>query len=154
MLKRKKYIVENEIYKIKNPTKLEEKTIHQEIVNITNKSGKDNIDYDSLELNKYLFEELVESENEDYQFIKYSDDDFLEVMANPPQEFEEIAYHIGTILSDIIMNHLRANLLQIKSSQIGLLQAEAITTLDSFNAEIKELEKTKKKTKKKLQGKK
>ena len=103
MLKSSKYIYENDLYKIKNPTNIMIREIQEELSKYSTDSLED-IDFDNPKLNLWLLQYLVESDNVDYQFNKYGLGSFVELMNseyyNP--ELETIFYHIGKLISDII----------------------------------------------------
>lgn len=147
MLKRKKYVYECEDYKIINPSqdKISEiiETITKEYVN------NNQIDYDNSKLNHYLFKELVMSDKIDYQFDKYSLSSFEYLMDNPTKEFKDIAYYLGDLLSDIMIEFYRIQSLEIKRAIMQLSQASVVQDLNILNDETRELKKVKKEYEKK-----
>jgi hypothetical protein len=135
MLKRKEYIYETNDYKIINPNKeLADKINNQLTMKYQNKDGI--IDFDNEEFNFYLFKLLIEYINKEFDFKKYSYEEFNDVLSNPSQEIETIAYYIGSIVSDIIINDLRKKQLEIKMANIELLQNIAVNSLESFKLDI------------------
>ena len=71
MLKSSKYIYENDLYKIKNPTNIMIREIQDELVKYSGDTV-DDIDFDNPKLNLWLLQYLVESDNVDYQFDKFT----------------------------------------------------------------------------------
>lgn len=134
MLKNKEYVYEADEYKIINPSE----GLQQEILNELNKyiDKEGNLDLENQELLFYLLKLLIESNEEDYQFIQYSKDDLKELEANPPQEYKTILYFLGNIISDIIINTYRAKILEVKETHIKLLQQDTVKRVDEFNADL------------------
>ncbi|BCZ47590.1 hypothetical protein psyc5s11_36570 [Clostridium gelidum] len=134
MLKNKEYMYEADDYKIINPSE----GLQQEILNELNKymDDKGNLDIENQELLFYLLNLLIESKNEDYQFIQYSKDDLKELEENPPQEYKTILYFLGNVISDVIINTYRAKIIEVKETHIKLLQQETVKRVDEFNADL------------------
>lgn len=145
MLKRNEYVFESTDFKIINPSKELKEEINNEIVKLMNKNKSANPDevYGNPKLNKYLLEKLVISDNVDYQFAKYSLSNFKKLLEEDIDELEEIMFHAGRILSNIILSKLRENLLNLKVSEMRVLQAEAINELNNLNETISEIEREK-----------
>lgn len=134
MLKRNEYLYECDEYKIKNPTEDEIVRINATI----NSYIKNNeVDYDDPKLNHYLLKELVVSENEDYQFEKYSSEQFIELMENPTKEYKNIVFFIGDLISDISLETARANYLELKKAEIELTRAKIINNTIELNNQVK-----------------
>ena len=152
MLKPDKYIYEGDLYKIKNPTNLMIRKIQDELSKYSN-DELDDIDFDNPKLNLWLLQYLVESDNVDYQFDKYGLGSFTELMNseyyNP--ELETIFYHIGKLISDIIIKILRDNLLLLKEQEMKALQLETLEELDKVDDKIKLLKEEKKKRRRELE---
>lgn len=141
MIKRKEYVYECENYKIINPSE----DLMQEIYKKMTQEfmiGSE-VDYDDIKFNHYLFKTLVLSDNIDFQFDKYSLSSFEYVLNNPTDELEEIAYHIGDLLSDIQLKFLRAYRLEAKRAMVQLLQAQVLQDVNILNDETKEIKKIK-----------
>lgn len=136
MLKRKEYRYECEDYKIINPNAELSKEISDELKKYSNKDGE--TDYDNPKLNLFLFTKLVKSDNIDFQFDKYSLGSFKELLEEPAEEINNIAYEVADILSDIILNTLKAYKLQLKNMNINVLQAEIINETNKIGQDIVE----------------
>lgn len=147
MLKRSEYVFESTEFKIINPTSEMREDINNEVVKIMNKNQSANPDevYGNPKLNKYLLEKLVVSDNIDYQFSKYSLSKFKTLLESDIDELEEIMFHVGNILSRVIITKLRENLLNLKISEMRILQAEAINELNNLNETMVEIEQAKNK---------
>lgn len=147
MLKRSEYVFESTEFKIINPTSEMREDINNEVVKIMNKNQSANPDevYGNPKLNKYLLEKLVISDNIDYQFSKYSLSKFKTLLESDIDELEEIMFHVGNILSRVIITKLRENLLNLKISEMRILQAEAINELNNLNETMVEIEQAKNK---------
>lgn len=134
MLKKTNYLYEAEEYKIINPSQ----GIEQEILEQLNKytDDKGNVDIENVELLLYLLKLLVESENEDYQFYKYTKENIKELEENPPEEYKTILYFLGNIISNVVINTYRAKILEVKQAHIELLQQEAEKRVNEFNSDL------------------
>lgn len=135
MLKRKAYRYECEDYKIINPNAKLSKEISDELKKYS-KDGE--TDYDNPKLNLFLFTKLVKSDNVDFQFDKYSLGNFKELLEEPTEEINNIAYEVADVLSDIILNTLKAYKLQLKNMNINVLQAEIINETNKICEDIVE----------------
>lgn len=134
MLKKSNYIYEAEEYKIINPTQGMEKEILEELNKYTDDKG--NVDIENVDLLLYLLKLLVESENEDYQFYKYTKENIKELEENTPDEFKTILYFLGNIISNVVINTYRAKILEVKQAHIELLQHEAEKRVSEFNTDL------------------
>lgn len=134
MLKRKEYRYECEDYKIINPNTELSAEIYNELKKYSNKDGE--TDYKNPKLNLFLFQKLVKSDNIDFQFDKYSLGNFKELLEEPTEEINNIAYEVADILSDIILNTLKAYKLQLKNMGINVLQADIINETNKIGQDI------------------
>lgn len=141
MLKRQDYVYENEFYKIINPTRDIIENIYKKIDEYTDENNELNIN--DVEFVLYLLQELVVSENEDYQFDLYNVDNIKEISENPPSEYKNIIYYIGNIVSDIIIEKFQLSILQIKQSHIDLLKSEIINRTAEFKKDVEFVERNK-----------
>ena len=66
-------------------------------------------------------------------------------------ELETIFYHIGKLISDIIIKILRDNLLLLKEQEMKALQLETLEELDKVDDKIKLLKEEKKKRRRELE---
>lgn len=142
MLKRKEYVYETNNYRIINPDKDLEKKIKEEIIKHQKESGE--VDFDNDEFNFYLFKTLVDYINVDFDFNKYSLIEFNDILNDASQEIETIAFYIGCLVSDIIINDLRQKQLEIKMANIELLKNTTLDSLTSFKSDLRHLEQNKK----------
>lgn len=134
MLKRKEYRYECEDYKIINPNTELSAEIYNELKKYSNKDGE--TDYENPKLNLFLFQKLVKSDNIDFQFDKYSLGNFKELLEEPTEEINNITYEVADILSDIILNTLKAYKLQLKNMGINVLQADIINETNKIGQDI------------------
>lgn len=134
MLKRKEYRYECEDYKIINPNTELSAEIYNELKKYSNKDGE--TDYENPKLNLFLFQKLVKSDNIDFQFDKYSLGNFKELLEEPTEEINNIAYEVADILSDIILNTLKAYKLQLKNMGINVFHADLINETNKIGQDI------------------
>lgn len=138
MLKIKEFVYECEDFKIKNPDKKTRIKINDEL----QKYGNMEAEFDNPKLLLYLFRELVVSDNVDFQFDKYSLGNFTDLLEDErvPKEFNEIVFHIGDIVNDIVMDTLRAQLMQIKNLEMTTSQAKILNEINKIGKEKDEIE--------------
>ncbi len=134
MLKKINYLYEADEYKIINPSQGMEQEILEQLNKYTDDKG--NVDIENIELLLYLLKLLVESENEDYQFYKYTKENIKELEENPPEEYKTILYFLGNIISNVVINTYRAKILEVKQAHIELLQQEAEKRVNEFNSDL------------------
>lgn len=138
MLKIKEFIYECEDYKIKNPDKETKANIYNEL----QKYGGIDADFDNPKLVLYLFRTLVVSDNIDFQFDKYSLSNFTELLEDErtPREFNEIMFYVGNIISDVILDTMRAYSMQIKNLRLETNQAQMLNEINKIENEKDEIE--------------
>lgn len=138
MLKIKEFVCECEDFKIKNPDKETKIKINNEL----QKYGNMEAEFDNPKLLLYLFRELVISDNVDFQFDKYSLGNFTDLLEDErtPKEFNEIVFHIGDIVNDIVMDTLRAQLMQIKNLEMTTSQAKILNEINKIGKEKDKIE--------------
>lgn len=145
MLKKQDYIYESDLYKIVNPNQILINEIYKKLEEHTDENGE--IDINNVEVILYLLQELIDSENVDYQFDTYSIDDIISISENPPSEYKNIIYYIGNIVSDIIIEKMQTAILEVKKSHIELLKSELITRTNQFKEDIAFVERNNKRIK-------
>lgn len=138
MLRVKEFIYECEDYKIKNP----DKETRDKISNEIEKYGGVEADIDNPKFILYLFEMLVVSENIDYQFDKYSLSNFAELLEDEraPREFSEMIFYISGIVSNIILDTMRAKLMQLKNLEIETNHAKILNEINKIGKEKDDIE--------------
>lgn len=139
MLKREKYIYENEEFKIINPDKGLREEITKEMSKYVSEDGEINIENDNFKL--YLLQTLVDTENKEYQFVGMTQKDIDDIEENPSFEYETILFFIGNILSDIIIETYRKNILELRQTQIELLQNESLKVMEELAKDVSMLTK-------------
>ena len=139
MLKKEKYIYECEEFKIINPDRELTQEIVQEMGKFVKEDGEIDIENDDFKL--YLLQTLVDTENEDYLFLGMTLDDIKEIEENPSFEYETILFFLGNIISDIIIGDYRRNIMELRQSQIQLLQSESLKVLEELAEDVNMLTK-------------
>lgn len=134
MLKNEQYIYETNDYKIINPNEGLQNEILNKLNNYIDENG--DIDIENKALLLYLLELLIETENEDYQFYKYNEENLKSLEENPPQDYKTILYFLGNIISDVIINTYREKILEVKQAHIELLQQETLQRVNEFNSDL------------------
>lgn len=134
MLKKLDYIYEGEDFKIINPNKNLQVELMEKMQEYTNEEG--NLDIDDGNFKLYLLQTLVESENDEYQFISLTKEDIEDIEKNPSLEYEGILYFIGSVISDIIITTYRTKIIEIKQAHIQLLQSQLINMIDGLNGDM------------------
>lgn len=143
MLKpRGKYYYEEERFKIINPSEELKEEIIKYLSAFENKEGE--IDFDNMAVTRYLFETLIQSDNIDFKFKEYSDVEFEAVYLDPPEIFNEIAYIVGGLITDILVENLRKASMNIKKIRLEVAQLDSIEEVNKLYDEYIALDKVKK----------
>lgn len=145
MLKKEKYVYECDEFKIINPNKELKQEIIQEMNNLEKKDGKINIEKEDFKL--YLLQTLIDTDNEDYLFTGMTLDDIKDIEENPSFEYETILFFLGNIISDIVIEVYRKNILELRQTQIELLQNESLKVMEELEEDISMLAKKEEKVK-------
>ena len=145
MLKKEKYIYECEEFKIINPDRELTQEIVQEMGKFVKEDGEIDIENDDFKL--YLLQTLVDTENADYLFLGMTLDDIKEIEENPSFEYETILFFLGNIISDIIIGDYRRNILELRQTQIELLQSESLKVMEELAEDVSMLTKKEEKVK-------
>ena len=145
MLKKEKYIYECEKFKIINPDRELTQEIVQEMGKFVKEDGE--IDIENADFKLYLLQTLVDTENEDYLFLGMTLDDIKEIEENPSFEYETILFFLGNIISDIIIGDYRRNILELRQTQVELLQSESLKVMEELAEDVSMLTKKEEKAK-------
>ena len=145
MKKKEKYIYECEEFKIINPDRELTQEIVQEMGKFVKEDGEIDIENDDFKL--YLLQTLVDTENEDYLFLGMTLDDIKDIEENPSFEYETILFFLGNIISDIIIGDYRRNILELRQTQIELLQSESLKVMEELAEDVSMLTKKEEKVK-------
>lgn len=126
--------------KIKIPSIDETNKILKQLNKIA-KTEEDDINYDNPKVIYTLFKKLVVSDIKEIKNINEAD--FMDAYYNPTPEMEEICFELGRVISNGIKSFLRANIANLEVTEMNLLQAEAITSLNNISTSAKNIEKSK-----------
>lgn len=126
---------------IKIPTLEETSKLMKKLNNIA-KTVDGNIDYDNPKAIYLLFKNLVISNIPEIKNIK--EKEFMECYYNPTPEMETICFEIGKVVSNSIKSMLRNNIAQLIDTELKLIQAEAVTRLNSMSSKAREISKIEK----------
>ena len=105
------------------------------------------IDIENDDFKLYLLQTLVDTENEDYLFLGMTLDDIKEIEENPSFEYETILFFLGNIISDIIIGDYRRNILELRQTQVELLQSESLKVMEELAEDVSMLTKKEEKVK-------
>lgn len=126
--------------KIKIPT-IDEMNKLMKRLNKIAKTEVGDIDYDNPKVIYFLFKKLVISDMKDIKNI--NEEQFMEAYYNPTPEMEIICFEIGKVISNAIKSMLRNNISQLMEAELRIIQAEAITRIDSMTQKAKEIKEIK-----------
>lgn len=139
MFKRQKYIYECNEFRILNPDKGLREEIRGQMGIYLNDDG--DLDLEDANFKLFLLQTLVESDDENYQFLGMTTEDIEEIEKDPSFEYETILYFIGNIMSDMLISEYRANIMELRQSQIQLLQNESLKVLEELAEDVNMLTK-------------
>lgn len=142
MLKNEEFIYESDDFNIIYPNSDLRKVIIKEMESYTDKDG--NLDLDNSKFKLYLFQTLVSSNDLEYQFNAMEIKDLEDIEKNPSLEFEMIEYFIGSIISDLIISTYRSKILELKQTQIQMLQNESLKMVEDITNDLMSLAKNEK----------
>lgn len=143
MLKPKgKYYYKEERFGIINPSE----ELKEEIIKYLSafENGDGEIDFDNMAVTRYLFETLIESDDVDFKFKEYSDVEFEAVYLDPPEIFNEVAYIIGGLVTDILVENLRKASMNIKKIRLEVAQLDSIEEVNKLYEQYTALDKANK----------
>lgn len=126
---------------IKIPTLSESNKIIKKL-NSLSKDETGEVNYDNPDVIYMLFKKLIVSNIPEIKNITKAD--FKECYNNPTPEMETICFEIGRVVSDCTKSVLRNNIAQLMETELRLIQAEAVTRLNSISEKAKEINKIEK----------
>lgn len=132
----KDFYYDGGIYKIIEPSKELKEEILVKMINYSkNKDNNVDISFDSNFL-LFLCQKLVISENEDYQFDKYSLDDFVKLLIDTPIELETIINTVVDIVTKIQINFMIQQKLKLRQQYIETLSLQMNEEVENIQKEF------------------
>lgn len=128
-------------FRVKNLSNQEQERLYK----IIEEYKKDGIELDSDEFTLKMFQEIVECKGK-IKFSKMTLEQFKPLVqpnSVVKEVFEELCLNVGYVVSRVIKNGLKMQILKIQEQELELLQLQAQISLENYYSTGLELERTK-----------